>query len=1394
MSGANRSPREIVAAAREEIESADVEPLDPEVSDLSRADDYLDPLVGTLFHFKYRITRVLGRGAFGAVYEAEDERGAGNRVAIKVLFGAAAESVAAERMFKDEARRVTRLSHPNIVDWKVFDEDEEGTPYFVMELVDGEEFEETLRRDRRIEPRRAAKLLLQVLGALRTAHHLSKSEAILHLDLKPSNFLRIAPREGQEEQLKVLDFGIGQYIGEGAVRNEKIVAEEHAGLNPELGGTLTFEGAPGESHTPANVARSRGCTPEYASPEQCDHVMGFEDIVALDGRSDLYSLGVVAFEMLVGQLPFKAKNRLDVLQMHREDPAPRVRSMGVRLPRKLAKFVDRCLQKDRELRWRDTKDAFQFLDEIVNPPVWKSVAKVTVPVVLVGLALGAWIWATREVVVPRARLVTEAGIELDRNSLFLGPNQDRATLEFEIPEGLDPTEATSRWRAVNLANGLPSRTWRADWAAPEQVVLSPLDLEFADVRHEERIELILDDDRLRSQPFTVVWISPDAWEVAFARIGTRDIGTMDGIAIDPLGLNLDLELRGEARRDLAGVAVQVGAAAPMILNPSASSGDRSRYRLELVDAGLSVGRNEVKLELADRAGNQWSHSQALSVVTDALALERVWIVDAQAKEDANQQFPQANKILDAYLISPRTLPALHVELSRPADLSWSVWLEGASEPALRGQATGRRHFEEELLGLEVLNGGEPYVGRVEFSVDESPYVLHAPGSTRGKFSRSLPIRFENSLPTFVAQWRAGDGVTEMPEVNDGVSFTNQAEAQLVLTREQPIPMQVELAMWPSDRPTEVTVQTSDELLRPQAQQAALPIRLAQDGEWTLRVRSFRFDSAAGATSDLADVERRFTVVLDREAPEATLVGVAEGQVFTSIDTCPESVDLRFVSSGGVRHAPAVDLAWRLELVAPTGGLQDSGQLNGVNLAMGDARIELGDSLRNADRLQDGNYRIGVRGRDRAGNELREASVHFVVAARGPQIQLVEPGDTGKWRRDPATGRWPVRALVSDPNGVDGVSCEWNADGTTSSLSLEMEEGSSPIERSFLGSVAFPHTLSDSEVQLSFVATDTHGSRSFWTSAAFELPTITRPEPERIAVTIGESSLESMRLVRGNTDFVYLFGGRGDALENRAFVAAGLKPFNAAPRRSRSRSWQVPFQAGEIADFYLDEREVSVGQFLAFLNAADGYSNSSWWSAGWTPSEESRRSLLKSLRSQSAGLPVTSVTWPEAHAYSRWAGKRLPAWAEWEYAFRGGAEYRPRADYAGQPMNRTATTVADAASVRGSGDWTPGRKIADLGGNVAEWTSTGREEGAESVYPHLLAQANPGLLLAETTARVYWVAGAHFGSSHADFATADFWPASERSSSIGFRCAISLGELQDRLGLENPNGPVFEEHQ
>lgn len=1335
-----------------------------------------DPMIGALFHGKYRIVKQLGKGGFGSVYEAQDERGAGNRVAIKVLSGKAAESAAQMQSFKDEARRVTRLSHPNIVDWKVFDETEDGTPYFVMELVRGEEFEETLKRDRKIAPDRAARLILQVLDALRTAHHLSQNESILHLDLKPANLFRVPPRQGREEQLKVIDFGIGQYIGDEEVRGDEVVLAED--LTPaDLDGpsTLTFARPAGVNEiSSSGVTRSKGCTPEYASPEQCAHVLYHPDIVALDGRSDLYSLGVMAFEMLTGQLPFKSKTRLDVMQMHLEDPAPSVGSMGVRMPRGLVKFVDRCLAKDRDERFADTNDAYHYLNDLVNPPAWKAVAKVTVPLVLAGLLLGGYLVASRDVVTPVGSLIAEDGSDLEGQDVYFGPERTSIELSLSAPDEELASATGDAWRVVSTS-GQDAQHWTAEWTETGKVRLVAGGGEES---VEDNVYLVLGDERLETRTMRLNWIAAGAWEVATLKLGEEFVDNLAGRQVVPDGQALSVKVVGEKKDRLESVTVSLDGGEPEVFKDD--SGGLYSYPLP---RQLS-GEHDLRIVITDLAGGTWERETKLRFVETPLAAGavRARIVDGQGLEDVPAtEWPESNRILDAAMITPRTVPNLRVDLVRPADLSWIVIDSENGDELSRGTRAGKHAYAIDLKELAQARGGAPYRGVIELTVDETAYVVSEAG---GSVRTDLAFTYADKDPTFAVQWSAGrtSELTSADEPADApYFFTNASAAELRIAREEPVPMRVDLAYWPAGRESEARTESSMGLHNIQTQQTGLPIELAEDGEWIVRVSSYRFDTAAKSASSQPDVTAFYRIVLDRSAPTTSLVGLEEGAVLRAFDAAPEDLAVRFDDLSTTAREASVDLRWRL-VRADTGEAAFEGDLQERDPGLGEASVGLDGLLRRAQALSDGTYRFELTGTDAAGNALQQSGLRFVVATKGPELALEAPDPTRVWRANAATDRWDVRLRARDLNGILKVECELVAGEIRMNVPLSREEGSDVTDWSLLGSLVVPHTLSERVVDLVVRGIDAHGSASDRTFAGLRLPTITRPSPDAIAARRAGAELEAMRLVRGNTQFQYLFGGRGDAVENPDFQDAGLGLFNESPRRSRSRSWQVSFAPGVIRDFYLDEREVSVAQFLAFLGDPSGYRDASHWPDGNAPGDAD--ALRSRLERANPDLPVTGVTWAEAAAYAHWAGKRLPTWLEWEFAVRGGAAYRPHASGSPRPSNGLAACGAEPCS---------DARFFDLCGNVSEWTCTSNAGAERFDYPHQWVLSEPSHLLAHDLAGdAYWVAGGHHASPRHDFSVAEARPAEHRSDAIGFRCALTLTDLQDKLGLEMPAGTTFEE--
>ena len=252
----------------------------------------------------YTIEGEIGRGGMGVVYRARDEK-LKRRVAIKVLPPELAFQADIRARFTREAETAARLSHPHIV--PIFSVGEgAGLVYFVMGYVDGESLAARLRRRGKLPADEARRIMKETADALSAAHALS----VIHRDIKPDNILL----EGTRGRVMVTDFGIAKAISSSS------------------GGTLTSAG----------VAIG---TPQFMSPEQA---AGEKEI---DGRSDLYSLGVVSYQMLTGDLPFNAPTVAGILMKQITEVAPSVNDTRPDAPEDLVLAVARCLEKDPENRW-----------------------------------------------------------------------------------------------------------------------------------------------------------------------------------------------------------------------------------------------------------------------------------------------------------------------------------------------------------------------------------------------------------------------------------------------------------------------------------------------------------------------------------------------------------------------------------------------------------------------------------------------------------------------------------------------------------------------------------------------------------------------------------------------------------------------------------------------------------------------------------------------------------------------------------------------------------------------------------------------------------------------------------------------------------------------------------
>ena len=261
---------------------------------------------------KYRIERLLGRGGMGSVYRARDVR-LDRLVAVKVVRAELLDSTGARRRFRREAQLVARLQHPGIVSVYDFGTLAGGGAFLVMELVRGEDLRRVLQREGRIEPARAVRILVAVCAAIEAAHR----ESVLHRDLKPENI--ILP--GSADDAKVLDFGVA-----------KLLEDRTPAPIP----------ADGEAQATLTMAGTIVGTPAYMAPEQLR-------AEPPDPRADVFALGVIAYEMLAGDLPFGRGALTDVILAHARGATP-LTQRDKALPPSLDRAVMRALSMEADDR------------------------------------------------------------------------------------------------------------------------------------------------------------------------------------------------------------------------------------------------------------------------------------------------------------------------------------------------------------------------------------------------------------------------------------------------------------------------------------------------------------------------------------------------------------------------------------------------------------------------------------------------------------------------------------------------------------------------------------------------------------------------------------------------------------------------------------------------------------------------------------------------------------------------------------------------------------------------------------------------------------------------------------------------------------------------------------
>ena len=346
---------------------------------------------------EYEVERALGTGGMGAVFLARDLR-LDRLVAVKVVAPELAASAALRQRFLREARTIARLRHPHIVDVYTAGETD-GLLYFIMQYVPGESLRDVLDRERRVAPARAAVILCELAGALAYAH----AQGVVHRDIKPENVL-IDTRTGTAH---LTDFGVARAL---------------EGTDDRMTGTGLIVGSP-----------------RYMSPEQA---AGERE---LDGRSDIYSLGLIGYEMLAGEPTFSGASPVSVIAKQITEVPPPVATRADDVPPALAHAIDRAVAKDPNERWPDAGAMAAALGDAVHgrgeghgaatargPRARRRLAILTGVAALAVIAGGVWV----------GRSLGGARSTIDpRKSILVAP--------FEV-QSSDPALAWLREGSVNM--------------------------------------------------------------------------------------------------------------------------------------------------------------------------------------------------------------------------------------------------------------------------------------------------------------------------------------------------------------------------------------------------------------------------------------------------------------------------------------------------------------------------------------------------------------------------------------------------------------------------------------------------------------------------------------------------------------------------------------------------------------------------------------------------------------------------------------------------------------------------------------------------------------------------------------------------------------------------------